>query len=62
MSCAAIMMLPAAVVIERPWTLAPTPEAIVAVLVLAVLCTAIAMIIFFCLVQTLGPLGTTSGS
>ncbi|SKA30054.1 DMT family transporter [Consotaella salsifontis] len=62
MSCAAIMMLPAAMVIERPWTLTPTPEAIIAVLVLAVLCTAIAMIIYFRLVQTLGPLGTTSGS
>ncbi|MVA24357.1 EamA family transporter [Agrobacterium vitis] len=62
MSCAAIMMLPAAIVIEHPWTLTPTPEAIVAVLVLAVLCTAIAMVIYFRLVQTLGPLGTTSGS
>ncbi|WP_337737958.1 DMT family transporter [Agrobacterium vitis] len=62
MSCAAIMMLPAAIVIEHPWTLTPTPEAIIAVLVLAVLCTAIAMVIYFRLVQTLGPLGTTSGS
>lgn len=55
-------MLPAAIVIEHPWTLTPTPEAIIAVLVLAVLCTAIAMVIYFRLVQTLGPLGTTSGS
>ncbi|MUZ76259.1 EamA family transporter [Agrobacterium vitis] len=62
MSCAAIMMLPAAIVIEHPWTLTPTPEAIFAVLVLAVLCTAIAMVIYFRLVQTVGPLGTTSGS
>lgn len=62
MSCAAIVMLPAAIVIELPLTLAPTPEAIIAVLVLAVLCTAIAMIIYFRLVQTIGPLGTTSGS
>jgi drug/metabolite transporter (DMT)-like permease len=62
MSCAAIMILPAAIIIERPWTLAPTAEATIAVLVLAVLCTAFAMIIYFRLVQTLGPLGTTSGS
>jgi drug/metabolite transporter (DMT)-like permease len=62
MTCAAIMMVPAAVIIERPWTLTPAPNSIVAVLVLAVLCTAIAMTIYFRLVHTLGPLGTTSGS
>jgi drug/metabolite transporter (DMT)-like permease len=62
MSCAALMLLPAALVIERPWTLAPASEAIAAVIVLAVLCTAIAMIIYFRLVRTLGALGTTSGS
>jgi drug/metabolite transporter (DMT)-like permease len=62
MSCAALMWVPAALVIERPWTLAPAPQAIAAVIVLAVLCTAIAMIIYFRLVRTLGVLGTTSGS
>jgi drug/metabolite transporter (DMT)-like permease len=62
MTCAALMLLPAALIIERPWTLAPAPEAIAAVIVLAVLCTAIAMIICFRLVRTLGALGTSSGS
>ena len=62
MSCAASVLLPTALIIERPWTLAPAPEAIAAVIVLAVLCTAIAMIIYFRLVRTLGALGTTSGS
>ena len=62
MSCAAVLMLPAAVVIERPRTLAPTSEAIAAVVVLAVVCTAIAMVIYFRLIRTLGALGTTSGS
>jgi drug/metabolite transporter (DMT)-like permease len=62
MTCAALMLLPAALIIERPWTLAPAPEAIAAVIVLAVLCTAIAMIIYFRLVRTLGALGTSSGS
>jgi drug/metabolite transporter (DMT)-like permease len=62
MSCAALMLLPAALVIEQPWTLAPAPAAIAAVTVLAVLCTAIAMIIYFRLVRTLGALGITSGS
>jgi drug/metabolite transporter (DMT)-like permease len=62
MSCAAALMLPAAVVLERPWTLAPTTQAIAAVLGLAIVCTALAMVIYFRLIRTLGPLGTTSGS
>lgn len=62
MSCAAVLMLPAAAVVERPWTLAPTPQAVAAVLGLAVVCTALAMVIYFRLIRTLGPLGTTSGS
>ncbi|MBR0835381.1 EamA family transporter [Bradyrhizobium manausense] len=63
MSCAAILMLPAAAILERPWTLAPPPaQAIAAVVALAVVCTAFAMVIYFRLIRTLGPLGTTSGS
>src|SRR5260370_19825065 len=62
MSCAALLMLPASLVIDRPWTPVPTPAAVGAVAVLAVLCTAIAMIVYFRLVRTLGALATTSGS
>lgn len=62
MSCAAILMVPAAIIVERPWTLAPTSQAIAAVIGLAVICTALAMVIYFRLIRTLGPLGTTSGS
>ncbi|MBR0781505.1 DMT family transporter [Bradyrhizobium iriomotense] len=62
MSCAAALMLPAAAVLERPWALAPTTQAIAAVLGLAIVCTALAMVIYFRLIRTLGPLGTTSGS
>jgi len=62
MSCASLLMLPASLVIDRPWSLAPTPAAVGAVVVLAVLCTAIAVTIYFRLVRTLGALATTSGS
>ncbi len=62
MSCAAILMLPAAAALEQPWRLAPTAQAIAAVIALAVVCTALAMVIYFRLIHTLGPLGTTSGS
>ncbi|MGV7218423.1 DMT family transporter [Bradyrhizobium sp. UFLA05-112] len=63
MSCAAILMLPIAAALERPWMLAlPPARAIAAVIVLAVVCTAFAMVIYFRLIHTIGPLGTTSGS
>lgn len=62
MACAAFIMVPAAIVVDRPWTLSPPVEAIAAVLALAIVCTALAMVIYFRLVRTLGPLGTTSGS
>lgn len=62
MSSAAILMVPAAIVVERPWTLTPTSQAVAAVIGLAVVCTALAMVIYFRLIRTLGPLGTTSGS
>ncbi|MCK1742789.1 EamA family transporter [Bradyrhizobium sp. 139] len=62
MSCAAFLMPPVAAIVERPSTLAPTAQAVAAVLGLAVVCTALAMVIYFRLIRTLGPLGTTSGS
>ncbi|MBR0840784.1 EamA family transporter [Bradyrhizobium liaoningense] len=63
MLCAGMLMLPAAAMVERPWTLAPPPaQAVTAVVALAVVCTALAMVIYFRLIRTLGPLGTTSGS
>ncbi|WP_128923180.1 DMT family transporter [Bradyrhizobium guangxiense] len=62
MSCAAALMLPIAAVLDRPWTLAPAIQAITAVLGLAIVCTGLAMVIYFRLIHTLGPLGTTSGS
>jgi len=62
MACAAAVMLPAAVAFDRPWSLAPSREGILAVLVLSVVCTAFAMVLYFRLVRRLGALGTTSGS
>ena len=62
MSCAAALTVPASLFLDRPWMLSPTPAAVGAVTVLAVICTAVAMIIYFRLVRTLGALGTTSGS
>lgn len=62
MTSVAALMLPIATAVERPWALTPTPQAIAAVIALSVVCTALAMVIYFRLIRTLGPLGTTSGS
>ena len=62
MACAAALILPTAIVVDRPWTLSPFGVQILAVLALAIVCTALAMVIYFRLVRTLGALGTTSGS
>jgi drug/metabolite transporter (DMT)-like permease len=59
---ASVVMVPAALILDRPWTLSPSAQSIAASLTLAVLSTGLAMTIFFRLLGTLGALGTTSGS
>ncbi len=62
MLCAAVVLLPLALVRERPWSLAPTPVSLGAAVSLAVFSTALALLIYFRLLRTLGPIGTTSQS
>ncbi|MGB3316950.1 MAG: EamA family transporter, partial [Albidovulum sp.] len=62
MICATVVLLPSALIIDRPWHLEPTPEATIAALLLAVLSTALALILYFRLISTIGPLGTASQS
>jgi drug/metabolite transporter (DMT)-like permease len=57
-----LLMIPASLVIDRPWTLAPAPRATLAVLALAVLSTAGGSLVFFRLLKTLGSLATTSNA
>lgn len=58
--CASAVLVPAALVLERPWTLAPGPQAVVAAVTLALFCTALALMIYFRLVRTLGSMGVAS--
>ncbi len=53
---AAVYLPPAAVQLPRQW---PPAEAIVAVLVLAVVCTAVAFLLFFALIDEVGPVRAT---
>jgi drug/metabolite transporter (DMT)-like permease len=62
MLCASATLVPAALVLDAPWTLAPSPHALAAAAALALLSTGVALLIYFRLVRTLGPLGVASQS
>jgi drug/metabolite transporter (DMT)-like permease len=60
MICGTAILIPVSLAVDRPWTLSPSAESILALLGLAVVSTALAFIIYFRLLQTLGSVGTTA--
>ncbi|PLP60939.1 EamA family transporter [Mesorhizobium loti] len=56
----AVMLIPFSLVIDRPWTLAPSTHSLLALLGLSVFSTALAFAIYFRLLQTLGSVGATA--
>jgi drug/metabolite transporter (DMT)-like permease len=60
MLCGAAMLVPLSLIVDRPWTLAPSAASILALLGLSVFSTALAFVIYFRLIHTLGSVGTTS--
>jgi drug/metabolite transporter (DMT)-like permease len=56
----AAFLVPASLIMERPWTMAPSAISVLALLGLAVFSTALAFVIYFRLIQTLGSVGTTA--
>src|SRR5215510_6500178 len=58
--CGAAILCPMSLVIDQPWTLAPSRESILALIGLSIFSTALALVIYFRLVQTLGSVGVTS--
>jgi drug/metabolite transporter (DMT)-like permease len=58
----AAIMIPAALAIDHPWTLTPSARSMLALLALSVFSTALALVIYFRLVQTLGSVGATAQS
>jgi drug/metabolite transporter (DMT)-like permease len=60
MLSATAVLLPAALLIDRPWTLRPTAISLLAAATLAVFCTALALLLYFRLVRTLGSMGVAS--
>jgi len=58
--CGAAILIPFSFLVDRPWALAPSTSSILALLGLAVFSTALAFVIYFRLIQTLGSVGTTA--
>ena len=56
----AVILVPASLAFEAPWTLAPSMKAIGATVALSVFSTGVALLIYFRLLKTLGSLGTAS--
>ncbi len=56
----AVILLPVSIVLDRPWTLSPSEASILTLIGLAVFSTAMAFLIYFRLIHTLGSLGTTA--
>lgn len=59
---ATIVLVPASLLFDQPWTLAPSVNAIAATLMLSIFCTGVALLIYFRLVRTLGSIGVVSQS
>jgi len=60
MICGAVVLTPLALVVDHPWTLTPSAASVAALIALAVFSTALAFVIYFRLIQTLGSVGTTA--
>jgi len=58
--CGAAILCPMSLVIDQPWTLTPSRESVLALIGLSVFSTALALVIYFRLVGTLGSVGVTS--
>jgi drug/metabolite transporter (DMT)-like permease len=56
----AVFLVPASLLVDRPWALAPTRDAVLALLALSIFSTALAFAIYFRLIHTLGSVGTTA--
>jgi drug/metabolite transporter (DMT)-like permease len=60
MICGAFLLVPVSIAVDHPWTLSPSTNSILALIGLAVFSTALAFVIYFKLIQTLGSVGATA--
>ena len=62
MAWAAVILVPLSLVVDRPWSLAPSAASLAALVVLSAFCTALALIVYFRLIRTLGSMGLSTNS
>ncbi|MEJ1118659.1 EamA family transporter [Phyllobacterium sp. CCNWLW109] len=60
MVCGAVILIPISFIVDQPWTIAPSADSLLALLGLSVFSTALAFVIYFRLIHTLGSVSTTS--
>lgn len=60
MVCGAVILIPVSLIVDQPWTIAPSADSLLALLGLSVFSTALAFVIYFRLIHTLGSVSTTS--
>jgi len=58
--CGAAILIPACLLIDKPWNLMSSRDSMLALIGLSVFSTALALVIYFRLVHTLGSVGVTS--
>lgn len=58
--CAAVMLVPLSLIIDKPWQLEVSSGSLMAASILSIFCTAIAFLIYFRLLNTIGAMGTAS--
>lgn len=59
---ASLILVPLALVFEQPWRLTPSVQVIFSATVLSIVCTGLALLIYFRLLRTLGAMGVASQS
>lgn len=59
---ATLWLVPISLILDQPWELRPSATALMAAGALSILCTAVALLIYFRLLKTLGSMGTASQS
>ena len=59
---AVLTLVPLSLMFDQPWNIHPTAKASLAAATLAILGTGVALIIYFRLIKTLGPMGVASQS
>jgi len=58
--CGMAIMIPLALLLDRPWELSPSVDSLLALFGLAVFSTALAFVVYFRLIGSLGSVGTTA--